>query len=283
MPTSRDRTTPLIAAVALLALAFAPWGERRHAVGAVVGVVRHASEWPAFAAAWSLGPLIVAAIAMLVLAWIGNDRATSIAAALGVALGIRGMASSRGRSGPSWGFGAAIALVAAHRRARPRARAAPARSRAIRRSRRSSSSIAALLLLFIFFPVGKSLLASVLDAKGNFAPGLAAERLFTADIWGVGCLGGGTRCGVAINSALLATIVGVLSTLLGLVLALVVQRGGQRYAGVLRGDVDPADHHAAVRHRAGAGRAVRPHRARHRLARARSAFRARAGSTACPA
>ena len=45
---------------------------------------------------------------------------------------------------------------------------------------------------------------------------------------------GGTRCGVAINSALLATIVGVLSTLLGLVLALVVQRGGQRFSGLLK-------------------------------------------------
>ena len=32
-------------------------------------------------------------------------------------------------------------------------------------------------------------------------------------------------------------------------------------------DVDPADRHAAVRDRAGAGRAVRPHRPRHRLAR----------------
>jgi len=56
----------------------------------------------------------------------------------------------------------------------------------------------------------------------------------TQDVWGIGCLGGGTRCGVAINSALLATIVGVLSTLLGLVFALVVQRGGRRYSGVLK-------------------------------------------------
>jgi iron(III) transport system permease protein len=94
--------------------------------------------------------------------------------------------------------------------------------------------IALLLVVFIFFPVGKSLLASVLDARGNFAPALVAERLLTQDIWGVGCLGQGTRCGVAINSTILATIVGVLSTLLGMVLALVVQRGGQRYAGVMR-------------------------------------------------
>jgi hypothetical protein len=34
--------------------------------------------------------------------------------------------------------------------------------------------------------------------------GARGERLFTDDIWGIGCLGGGTRCGVAINSALLA-------------------------------------------------------------------------------
>ncbi|MBK9606391.1 MAG: iron ABC transporter permease [Betaproteobacteria bacterium] len=94
--------------------------------------------------------------------------------------------------------------------------------------------IAALLLLFIFYPVGKSLLSAVLDPAGRFAPALAAERLLTADIWSVDCLRGGARCGVAINSAILAIIVGVLSTLLGLILALVVQRGGRRYSGLLK-------------------------------------------------
>ncbi|MBA3507865.1 MAG: iron ABC transporter permease, partial [Betaproteobacteria bacterium] len=94
--------------------------------------------------------------------------------------------------------------------------------------------IAVLLALFIFFPVGKALIAAVFDSQGSFAPGLAAQRLLTEDIWGVACFGGGTRCGVAINSALLATIVGVGSTLLGFVLALVVQRGGQRYSSVTR-------------------------------------------------
>ena len=92
-----------------------------------------------------------------------------------------------------------------------------------------------LLVIFIFYPVGSALRRrGVRRAAAHFAPRLAAQRLLTADIWGLGCLGGGTRCGVAINSALLATIVGVLSTLLGLVFALVVQRGGQRYSGVLK-------------------------------------------------
>jgi iron(III) transport system permease protein len=232
IPTSRDRTTPLIAAVALLALAFAPWGEGGTPSALSWALSGTHPKWPAFAATWSLGPLVIAAIAMLVLAWVGRDRATSIAAALGVGWGFaEGFVA--GTQGPSWGLGAATALalftVVLAR--------ALARSGAFKGDPTIATivvTIATLLLIFIFYPVGKSLFASVLDAKGNFAPELVVERLFTADIWGVGCLGGGTRCGVAINSALLATIVGVLSTLLGLVLALVVQRGGQRYAGVLR-------------------------------------------------
>jgi len=94
--------------------------------------------------------------------------------------------------------------------------------------------IAALLGLFIFFPVGKSLVAAVLDNQGRFAPGLAVERLLSPDIWGLGCFGGGTTCGVAINSVVLATIVGFGTTLLGLVMALAAQRGGQRFAGLYR-------------------------------------------------
>ncbi len=94
--------------------------------------------------------------------------------------------------------------------------------------------IAALLGLFIFFPVGKSLLAALLDKNGSFAPALAVERLFAADIWGLGCLGGGTTCGVAINSVILATIVGFGTTIVGLVMALAAQRGGQRFSGAYR-------------------------------------------------
>jgi iron(III) transport system permease protein len=96
-------------------------------------------------------------------------------------------------------------------------------------------TIAAMLGLFIFFPVGKALLAALLDSQGRLAPALALERLLSNDIWGLGCLSGsGLRCGVAINSVLLATIVGFGTTLIGLVLALAAQRGGQRFSGVYR-------------------------------------------------
>jgi iron(III) transport system permease protein len=138
-----------------------------------------------------------------------------------------------GPGGPSFGAGAGVALLAF----------AVVFARAVARRGRFAGDtvvativvvIAALLVLFVFFPVAKALFAALFDAAGAFAPGLAAERLLTQDIWGLGCLGGGTRCGVAINSAILATIVGVGSTLIGLVLALVVQRGGRRYAGITR-------------------------------------------------
>jgi iron(III) transport system permease protein len=95
-------------------------------------------------------------------------------------------------------------------------------------------TIAGMLGLFIFFPVGKSLLAALLDDQGDFAPGMAIERLLSVDIWGLDCIGGDTHCGVAINSVLLATIVGFGTTLIGLVLALAAQRGGQRFSSLYR-------------------------------------------------
>ncbi|MDP4301722.1 ABC transporter permease [Leptothrix discophora] len=99
--------------------------------------------------------------------------------------------------------------------------------------------IATLLLLFIFYPVGRSLGAALFDDAGAFAPWVVLQRLAAPDIWGLGCLAGeGAHCGVAINSIVLATIVGLLSTLLGLVLALAAQRGhrdpeAQRRQGAL--------------------------------------------------
>ena len=98
-------------------------------------------------------------------------------------------------------------------------------------------TIAALLGLFVFFPVGKALMAALLDDSGRFAPGVAAGRLLASDIWGLGCLtldAQATHCGVAINSVVLATLVGLGTTLLGLTLALAAQRGGQRHAGLYR-------------------------------------------------
>ena len=226
----RDTPTAIIAALTLVALAAVPWS----AAGGspALGLFAAAAPWPHYAAAAALGPLFAAAIVALASAWLGSPRATALAAGFGLAWGF-GQGFVAGGNGPPFGIGAALALTGF----------TLCLARGLARSGLFSGNvtiativvtIAVLLLVFIFYPVGSALVAAVLDARGNFAPQLVGERLLTADIWGLGCLGGGTRCGVAINSALLAAIVGVFSTLLGLVLALVVQRGGKRYAGLLK-------------------------------------------------
>jgi iron(III) transport system permease protein len=232
IPAARDRTTPLVAALALLALALAPWGPTGTPSALSWALAPTQANWPAFNGAVAFWPVLVATLAAIAAGVLGRDRIVAIGAGFAVAWTFA-VAFAAGTSGPAWEWGAALAL--------PLLTIAFARAFARLGAFRGDPVIATivivialLLVVFIFFPVGKSLLASVLDARGNFAPALVAERLLTQDIWGVGCLGQGTRCGVAINSTILATIVGVLSTLLGMVLALVVQRGGQRYAGVMR-------------------------------------------------
>ena len=227
---AHDPVAALIAAVGIGALAAIPWSIDGGA--SALGLVVAGAKWPRYAATIALGPLFVAAAVMLVAGWLRSARVAAFAAGFGLAWGFAQGFVAAG-NGPAFGVGAALALAAF----------TVCFARALARLGWFSANvtiativvvIAALLIVFIFYPVGSALIAAVLDARGKFAPGLVGERLLTADIWGFGCLGGGTRCGVAINSARLAAIVGVVSTLLGLVLALVVQRGGKRYAGLLK-------------------------------------------------
>ena len=221
-PAARDRATVYVAGVALAALVMVPWA----AGGGPSALLR---AWNGDTAMW---PLLAATVIAMICAAREYDRAAAVAAG-GAVLWAFAAAFAAGPAGPSFGLGAAVALTALT--------VCFARSIARRGVFGGDPTvativvvIAALLVIFIFFPVAKALVAAVFDAQGRFMPQLAVQRLLTEDIWGIGCLGGGTRCGVAINSALLATIVGVLSTLIGLIFALVVQRGGRRYSGVLK-------------------------------------------------
>jgi iron(III) transport system permease protein len=89
-------------------------------------------------------------------------------------------------------------------------------------------TIAALLIVsgsifvFVGYPV-LCILVSAFKAEGAIDLAAFAGRLGDGAIWGLGCLGGGT-CGVAWNSLFLATLVGVLSTALGLAFALLAVR-----------------------------------------------------------
>jgi iron(III) transport system permease protein len=94
--------------------------------------------------------------------------------------------------------------------------------------------IAALLAIFTFFPVAKVLVSALHSAEGGWSADAFVARLLTAKVWGLGCLGGGTRCGVAWNTLVLALACASACTALGLAFALVVARTSFRYRRLLR-------------------------------------------------
>jgi len=89
---------------------------------------------------------------------------------------------------------------------------------------------AALLLLFVALPVGKSLIGAFLDEGGAFSPQALAERLGQDRVWGLSCLVGGVRCGVAWNTLFLALLTAAGTTALGTLIALMAERGSRAYA-----------------------------------------------------
>jgi len=95
-------------------------------------------------------------------------------------------------------------------------------------------AVAGLVATFTFFPVVKILLSAVEGPEGGFSPGSFAGRVSTAKIWGLGCLGGGTRCGVAWNTLALAVSCAVACTGLGLAFALIATRTRFPYKKALR-------------------------------------------------
>ena len=221
-PPRHDRWLVGLAALAFAATLVLPWFGLRGASALTLalggGATAHA-------------PVLAAALLSVALAWRSNFAALAAASGAALVWGLgSGFAADAG--GASFGIGAAVALPAF----------TFLFARALARSGRFGGDttvasivvvIAGLLLLFIFYPVGRSLVAALRDSSGAFAPGLAFDRLTAPDIWGLGCFGGGTGCGVAVNSLILATIVGVLSTGFALVLALAVQRGHQRGLGAV--------------------------------------------------
>ncbi|MFN5177754.1 ABC transporter permease [Limnohabitans sp.] len=86
----------------------------------------------------------------------------------------------------------------------------------------------AVLLLFVAYPVMRSMVSAVQDDLGAYAPALLLERLGTQRIWGLGCLSGPSRCGVAWNTLFLALMTATGTTLLGTLMALWAERGGTR-------------------------------------------------------
>lgn len=94
--------------------------------------------------------------------------------------------------------------------------------------------IIAMVTVFIFFPIVQMLSSALRDNDGVYSLGIFTAKFFENKIWGLGCVQGGTRCGVAWNSLFLAVLVGFSTTVLGLAFALVATRSGFKYSKLLR-------------------------------------------------
>jgi len=92
-----------------------------------------------------------------------------------------------------------------------------------------------LLLLFIAFPVTKALYGAFLNEEGQWAFSAIFERIGHERVWGLNCLVGGVRCGVAWNTLFLALLTATGSTILGTMMALLAERSaGPRVQTPLR-------------------------------------------------
>lgn len=87
---------------------------------------------------------------------------------------------------------------------------------------------AMLLLTFIAFPVGKSFAGALLDGDGLFSAAALWERIGNERVWGLACLTGGGRCGVAWNTLFLGLLTAAGTTILGTMLALLSERGASK-------------------------------------------------------
>jgi iron(III) transport system permease protein len=86
----------------------------------------------------------------------------------------------------------------------------------------------ALLLLFVALPVAVALSGAFADDAGNLSLSATFGRIGNERTWGLSCLAGGVRCGVAWNTLFLALLTATGTTLLGTMIALVAERGAKR-------------------------------------------------------
>ncbi|UWQ95308.1 iron ABC transporter permease [Rhodobacteraceae bacterium M385] len=199
-----------------------------------------------------LWPLILVAAALALMAFTRRWQQSNAALWLtlggvalylwqGFAVGLRGPsqawvgrafeAAAEGQSGIGWGgFLAGAALVGLL--------SDLIASRGFCRGERFASfcitAIVAALTAFVFFPILKLGVAAFVDTDGNLALATFWERITAPGLWGVNCLVGGGRCGVVINTVILGVLSATLATLLGLALALLVNRTDFRLKRALR-------------------------------------------------
>ena len=95
-------------------------------------------------------------------------------------------------------------------------------------------AVTLLVAVFTFFPVFRILISAAQDANEALSLTAFQRRMFTEKVWGIGCVVGATRCGVAWNTLILAFSCAVACTSLGLAFALIWSRTTFRYKKMLR-------------------------------------------------
>jgi iron(III) transport system permease protein len=94
-------------------------------------------------------------------------------------------------------------------------------------------SCGTLMAVFILFPVLKALSSALVTEEGKLALGALWERVASERNFGLSCLAGGVRCGVAWNTLFLGLMTAAATTLLGTLMALMAERSGKRYGKAL--------------------------------------------------
>ncbi len=96
-------------------------------------------------------------------------------------------------------------------------------------------AVTALVALFTLYPVVRILVSAIEDTGGALSPASFVARVASDKVWGVACVTGAGRCGVAWNTLALALACAFACTALGLAFALIVARTGSRLKRVVRG------------------------------------------------
>ena len=94
--------------------------------------------------------------------------------------------------------------------------------------------VVAIVTIFVFYPIINMLMSAFITEDNSYSIAVFFEKFTDRRLWGLACLHGGGRCGAAWNSLLLAVLVGILTTALGLAFALAVTRTNMRFKQGLR-------------------------------------------------
>ena len=92
---------------------------------------------------------------------------------------------------------------------------------------------ATLMALFIVYPVLNALSSAFLTDEGRLSAAALWERVASDRNFGLQCVAGGVRCGVAWNTLFLALATAASTVSLGTMMALMAERTGRRFGRVL--------------------------------------------------